>query len=88
MQVPSTGPNTRERQRRIAQLKRALAELESGPLSSLEDEHVDVRARSIRIAIDELEGRRPVPNKPIPDALEELLRGSPETDSRRPADRE
>lgn len=76
MQVPQTGPNIRERQRLIAHYKSVLAELDRIPAHRREDECADVRARACQIAIDELEGRRPVPDQPIPDALEELMRES------------
>lgn len=72
MRVPSSGPKTKERQERLKHLRSVLAELERLPPHRREAECADVRERSIRIAIDELEnGRQQVD---IPDELEELLR--------------
>jgi hypothetical protein len=57
MRVPSTGPKTSERRRKIARLKRRLAEMDKVPEHRREDECADEIARACRIAIDELEQR-------------------------------
>lgn len=75
MRVPSTGPKTTERQRRLKHLRSVLAELERLPAHRREDECADLKERSIRKVIDEIEnGYNPV--NP-PDDLDELLRESP-----------
>lgn len=83
MRVPSSGPNTKVRRARVKHLRSVLAELERVPAHRREDECADVRERSIRKAIDEIEnGYSPVDP---PDELAELLRHAPDNGQPRPA---
>jgi hypothetical protein len=59
MQVPTTGPNAKERQKRLAHLRQTLASLERLPVSQREAECADVREEAIRNVIAELERKQP-----------------------------